>query len=265
MKFLKKLSRKAPEEKLTEELQSMEFSQASIYFPDLFPKVSLDILLKVLNQFLDNGKIDGKFIGTKGWFLFEANSKYEVIWENLMKGSVNLDEISQDWGNLGQKRVYMALEDYGINKKLSRPIFSRKENMLYLNSFILQKWNDAVNKFDLEEGYVTFEKITSQINQEIRDVVIEIAKASMSEDKSELLLGNDDIVRRRNNVSNDMGPYINSTFEEDTKDEISYETIAAKFGLSEDDVSNYILKLIDNGEIENITNYPIDGFIKARP
>ncbi|MCE7736018.1 MAG: hypothetical protein GPJ54_14140 [Candidatus Heimdallarchaeota archaeon] len=264
MKFLKKLSRKAPEEKVAEDLQTMEFNQASIFFPDLFPKISLDIITKVVNQFLESGKIEGQFIGTKGWFLFKANSKYDSIWVNLMKGPVDLDEISQSWGDIGQKRVYMALESHGVNKKLSKPIFNRKGSLLYLNSFILQEWYDAVNKHNLEEGYVTFDKITSQVNQEIREIVIDIAKEAMRDGKSELLLGNDDIVRRRNNIIQDIGVYINSTIEENDNVEISYETIASNFGLSEEDVSNYILKLIDSNEIENITNYPIDGFIKTR-
>ena len=79
MKFLKKLSRKAPEEKVAEELQNMEFNQGSIFFPDMFPKVSHDIILKVVNQFLEKGKIEGKFIGSKGWFLFNCSDGLVTI------------------------------------------------------------------------------------------------------------------------------------------------------------------------------------------
>lgn len=264
MKFLKKLARKSPEEKITEDLLVMEFSQASIFFPDKFTKIKLETIVKVVNQLTEDGKLNGEFVGNKGWFLFDSEKRYEEIWDKLLKGPVNLSEISKMWGNFGNKRVFIALENYGSQKKMPEPVFTRKENVVYLNAYILQEWNDAVNKFDLEEDDIAFERITEQVNSNIRDIVSEIAKASFVERKTDLLLGSDNIVRRRNSINNYLAEYISNALEDSSNSEIHYEEIAVKFGLTEEEVSTSILKLIDDKEIENITNYPIDGFIKSR-
>jgi hypothetical protein len=263
MKFLKKFSKKTPHQKIIEELQKTPINQPSILFTKIFPKYPIPVIMDAVNELVANNEMDGKFVGNKSWFLFNAGDKLEKIWEELLFGPIDLDKISTEWGDFGSKRVYIALEDYGVGKKMKSPIFTRKGSILILNSFVLQEWNDAVNKFDIDETEVTFDKIIEQINPDYRNYAVDMIKSSTKEGNSELLVGNDMVVRRRGTLPLSMADFINSQLL-DVGEELTYLTISEKFGISEEDVSKIILKLIEDKSIENLTNYPVDGLIKKR-
>ncbi|MHA2032327.1 MAG: hypothetical protein ACW99Q_23380 [Candidatus Kariarchaeaceae archaeon] len=263
MKFLKKFSKKTPHQKIIEEIREKPINQPSILFTDLFPKTDVNVIIEAINELIKTKEIDGKFIGNKSWFLFEASEKLETVWDQLLSGSIDLNKISEQWGNFGNKRVYMALEEFASMKKIQAPIFTRKGNNLLLHSFILQEWRDAANKFDIDETDISFNKIIEQINSKYREMAIEIIKESTKKDNSELLIGSDDIVRRRSGILIHIADYINLTLI-NSNDALTYQNISEKLGLSEEEVSNMILQLIEGKSIENITNYPVDGIIKKR-
>ena len=181
----------------------------------------------------------------------------------MNKGAINLNDISSEWGNFGNKRVFIAIEEFGKTKKLSDPIFTRKNELLFLNSQIIQKWNDAVNRFDLTEAETSFDKIIENMDSTHKEIATGIIKASLKTKNSEILLGQDNIVRRRTGIENYISEHINLHFENSIGD-LHYDIIGENFGLSFEEIAQIVLQLIENKSIENITNYPTDGFIKKR-
>ncbi len=263
MKFLNKLSRKTPEEKILFELEKLNLNVPSIMFTEKFEKMDPSIIMKVIQNEVDKGKITGKFVGKKGWFLFDAQKKLEEIWEKLNKGPIDLSKASSEWGGFGNKRVFMATEDFGKSKKINEPIFTRKGDLLFLNSYVMQTWNDAVNRFDLTEMEITFDKIVENMDSKHKEITSDIIQTSLKSKNSELLLGQDKIVRRRTGIENSISDYINSHIENSEK-ELHYQVVSEKFGIIEDEIAQIVLQLIDKKLIGNITNYPTDGFIKRR-
>ncbi|OLS26858.1 MAG: hypothetical protein HeimC2_13910 [Candidatus Heimdallarchaeota archaeon LC_2] len=263
MKFLNKLSKKSPEEKILQEIDKLDLNTPSIMFTEKLPNFDADLVFKVIQSQVNKGKFQGKFIGRKGWFLFNAGIKLDEVWLKLNKGAVNLGEISAEWGEFGNKRVFIAIEEFGKSKKLNEPIFTRKNDLLLLNSYIIQKWNDAVNKFDLDEGEINFDKILENMESTYKDMAAEIIQTSLKSKNSELLLGQDNIVRRRTGIDIYIAEHINSHMENNGVD-LHYVLIGHKFGMNDEEIAQIVLQLIENKSIENITNYPTDGFIKKR-
>lgn len=263
MKFLNKLSRKSPEEKVLFELEKLNLKVPSIMFTEKMEKMDPTVIMKVIQNEVEKGKITGQFIGKKGWFLFDAQKKLEEVWEKLNQGPIDLGELSTAWGAIGNKRVFIALEEFGKSKKMNQPIFTRKSDLLFLNSYIIQSWNDAVNRYDLTEMEITFDKILENMGGDDKEIVADIIRTSLKSKNSELLLGQDNIIRRRVGIENSISDYINSHIENSDK-ELYYQLIGEKFGIFEEEIAQIVLQLIDGKLIENITNYPTDGFIKSR-
>lgn len=263
MKFLNKLSRKSPEEKILLEIEKLDLNTPSIMFTDKLENFDTNLVINVIQSQVENGRLQGEFVGRKGWFLFDAKNKLDQVWQKMNKGAVNLGEISAIWGNIGNKRVFIAIEEYGKSKKLNEPIFTRKNDLLFLNSYVIQKWNDAVNKFDLDEGEINFDKILENMESTYKEMAAEIIQTSLKSKNSELLLGQDNIVRRRTGIDIYIAEHINSHMEKNGVD-LHYVLIGDKFGMNDEEIAQIVLQLIENKSIENITNYPTDGFIKKR-
>ena len=81
-KFLKK---KSPQEAIREDLSQIEIGNKAINLGELLAKYDRDILLDVLQQEVDAGKLKGKLIGRKGWFLPGANNFLDQAWSKLLR------------------------------------------------------------------------------------------------------------------------------------------------------------------------------------
>lgn len=253
-KFLKK---KSPQEAIREDLSKIEIGHKAINLGEPLSKYDRDILLDVLQQEIDAGKLKGKLVGRKGWFLPGANNLLDQAWSKLMRGGIDLEKTSKEWGGLGNKRVFIALEELGREKKQNDPIFSRSGDIIYLNSYLAQQLINAYNSYNFDEG-VQFEKIMETVSMppDHKPIFEKFAQNKMQEAKFDYRLGSDGMVRKVGELPHLVNDAIAQQFEENSQ--VLYSDLGDKFGVGNDVIGKIILDLIDQKELEDITNYPLD-------
>ncbi|MHA2251276.1 MAG: hypothetical protein ACXAD7_13015 [Candidatus Kariarchaeaceae archaeon] len=259
MGFKKILSRKSPEDKLTENILVLELGEQAINLFDQYSKEKQSLVQKVITELQNQMKVDGRFIGKKGWYLPKADEKIGEIWKRLAKGPVSLSEVSAKWG-LNNKRVYLAMTEYSNNKVN----LIRKKDVIYSYPFLNQVWTDSLALFDFDEP-VKFESVidNAKIDREGKNVLEEYMNKEFEKASSELVLGRDHNLRKRGDLQLVIAEEIPRRFEEGIT-EIQFSTLAEDYGISIPEITKILQELIDAKEVDNITLYPLDELIKRR-
>ncbi len=259
MSFLKKFLKKDPYDRLKEDFSNVKIKNKALNLYEALSKHDSESIRKIVAE----EKIDGIFVGNQGWFLPKHEKKLELVWDKLRKGAIDLEAIGKDWG-LNSKRVFIVLGEHAKKLKLKEPYFIRKSHTLFLSTYFKQIWNDLISTVDFEEEE-KFDSIISRVNikSEYFDIFKEEVTKLLKTEDSIVALGRDGFLRRKDEINEMIAEYINEKWEEKVA-ELSYIEIGDEFGLSIEEITRTILKLIDDKLLNNTTNYPVDEILKPR-
>lgn len=255
--MFKLFKKKSPKVAILEDLSRISIGKGAINLGEKLSKYQLSIVLEVIHSEILNKKLIGKLVGQKGWFLPDADNLLTQCWSNLLKGAIDLSKVSKEWGGLGNKRVYLALEEFAKEKKQTEPIFSRSSDTLFLNSYLSQEFLNSINFFNFEIG-VEFSKVLEYVSlpKDQKTLFENYVIKLMSEKKSEYKLGGDGMIRKITDLDFSVNEWIAELFE--NQKEILYDKLSQKFGVDSEMVGKIILDLISKKELQTITNYPLD-------
>lgn len=264
MRFIKSFfSSKDPHEEVREKLLELEFPDTAVYLPDEIEEDNFNLVRDVSEELIEEGKFIGQLIGRKGWFLPNAEKKLQKVWGQIEKGKVNLEDIASRW-NINAKRVYIAMEDYAEDLGLEKPVFHREEMDLYLISYFKNAWRDILATYDDDEE-MEFSKLikNARIEPDSREIFRDLVKDWLTDSSGNYVLGADGIVRAKREVKDLIEEYIPKLFEQG-QSQVTYEELAEKYGMGEDDVGKILQKLIDERALGEVTLYATDRMIKPR-
>ncbi len=260
---LRLFSWKDSKDKISEKLLNIELNDFALNLIEKLPREDRSIIKIVAQELIDQGKLDGVLIGNKGWFLPKTGEKFDIIWTKLSTGPVNLNEVGKSWG-LNTKRVYLALSEYSKTKTNNVSAFVRAKDQIFLTSYLKQVWFDSLTAFDLNDN-VSIETVVENtvIPRETKDILIKQLEKWLSEKRSDIILGKDRILRRREDLYLILSKDIPKMFEEGF-DQIEFSRLADKYGVTIEEIAMILQKLLDNKELADITIYPLDNYISPK-
>lgn len=263
MGFLSKFTKKPPEERFQEEILEFEFGNRATNLFDKFSNFETSVISRIVKKLGKSKKLTGDFVGNHGWYLPNYNSVIDGIWDELRTKNSDLTILSKDLG-LSQKRVLLLIEDYSKKLKLPQPAYVRKNNAIFLKSTLVASWLDELSGRELEDG-LNFQELLSnvKIEKEFIDLLETVIRENYDHINSDLVIGGDGIIRLSGSVKSAVLGWINEKIEQDAN-RVDYSEVAHKYGLSSDVVAKTIIELIDEGDLNNIVNYPIEEYITPR-
>lgn len=258
MKFLSKIFKKDPVEALNEDLENIVVDDKAINFFEILPNHDKDLVVKTINE-----KYSGLFIGKQGWFLPNAQDRLSSIWDELIRGPVNMTGIGKNWG-LNEKRVFLYLQYKAKEMDIQEPVFIRHDNILFLHSHIRRIWNDTLSTIDYEEeNSLGMLLDNSTIDRKYMELFEKEVRKLFKLVESEFALGEDEIIRKKELIPEYIGERIPAIWAEG-KNMLTYLEIGTMFGLSDEETSDIIQHLAENNLLKNTTNYPLDEILKPR-
>lgn len=264
MRFIKSLFSSDPREDIRSKLLELEIGSKAIELPqNIGYEDKFSLVTEIGSELIENGKLSGQLVGRKGWFLPQADKKLKQVWNEIEKGPINLEEISDLWG-LNEKRVFIALNDYAETKEYEEPYFHREGMILYLNAYLQKSWFDALAAYD-DEDTIEFDHVISnaKVKSETKKILREKAKEWLKDQSSTYILGDDGIIRRREDLNELVSKRVNKELEQGAN-EIKYVDLANKYGVSRKTIADILQDLVDSNKITDVTIYPLDEKIKPR-
>jgi len=148
--------------------------------------------------------------------------------------------------------------------KLQEPAFSRKGSTVFTNTYLIGLWQNVISGKELEEG-VVFSELLSElpIDKEFIPILETKIREMYRVEKSDMVVGSDGILRLMRQIKSNVLDEISAKLESN-KSRIEYEFLAELFGLSSSTVAQLIMKLIEEKELDNIVNYPIEEYLTSR-
>lgn len=259
----RKLFSKDPKEALRKKLLEMQFGIQAINIVDSFPKQDSNFIRSIVQELIDNGKINGILVGKQGWFLPNGEAKINQTLDDLSRGYQNLDTLANDW-KLNKKRVYIALTEYLEKNAQLEQVIIRKKDLIFLQAYLKQAWTDSLTAFDIDNpiGYDSVIN-SAALPRESKEVLADRAKQWLAEKGSYLVLGSDKLLRKRDALQIYLADGINQKWEEGA-DKIEFSELAEEYGIPSEEIHSIIQQLIESKELDGITVYPLEEMIKQR-
>jgi hypothetical protein len=259
----RKLFSKDPKEKISKKILEMQFGDRAINIVDSFPKQDSKLIRFVIQELIDSGEINGILVGKQGWFLPNGEAKIEQTLNELARGSQNLDTLANDW-KLNKKRVFIALTDYLEKNAQLEQVIIRKKDLIFLQSYLKQEWTNSLAAFEFDNP-ISYDAVINNaaVPRESKEVLADQVKKWLVEEGSYLVLGNDNLLRKRDDLPIYLAEGIDLKWEEGA-DKIEFSELAEEYGILREEIHGIIQQLIENKELDNITVYPLDEILKQR-
>ena len=261
MSFFKRLlgMGKSKEQLAEEYLLDYKFGNA-VDLHTLDSPVSPDILIEVVDEMCMHGKLDGRLVGKKGWYLPNAKKKLGDLLKNIKREPLEIEDVSKATG-LNKSRSVIAIKDHiKRTQQLSGLIFEKKEKVVSPN-YIKDQWKTILNSFDFVEEQIPISEVYEKLPD--KELFLPIVEEYLKDPKSPVVKNKDGIVLLREMVDELLGEKVKNMWEEGAQ-EITFEEIADEFGVTNEEASKTILRLVNDGELHDVTVYTADELIKRR-
>ena len=261
MSFFKRIfgKGKSKEEIAEEFILSQKFEKA-VDLTKLETPVSTDVLLKVVDEMIREDKLDGRMVGKKGWYLPRAKDVISDLLESIDSEPLQVKRVMEVTG-LNRSRSVIAIKDHiKRTPKLTGLIFDDKEQILS-PKYMKNKWKAVLNRYDFGEEEIQFEDVVSELPN--KDLYLPIIEEYLKDPKSPIVRDKRGIVLLREMVDELISEKVKTMWEAGAE-EISFEEIADEFGVTLEEASNTILRLVNNNELPDVTVYTADELIKRR-
>lgn len=260
MSFLKRIfgKGKSKEEKAKDFLLSYSFVKAISIRDIPAAPVDADTLVTVAEQLISEGKLPGRMVGKKGWYLPRTKDDLLGIFKRAKKEPVKLKDLAEEFG-LNRKRTVIALRDQLKNLGRTGEYVLSDEHIVAIE-LLKNKWRSALSNFDLEEE-VTLEDVIGEL--EFPELTRELAIEWMREKSSSVVMDQEGRIRRRSEIPELVVEKVKELWEGESA-EISFEMIGTIYGISTEEAGEVILKLVNDGELDDVTVYAADELIKRR-
>ncbi len=262
MSFFKKLfgKGKPPHEKAREFLLGYNFSEP-ICIPLMEESpVPGDVLLQAMEQLVSEKRIQGRFVGKKGWFIpGDPTPQFEQILNKTEKEPVEITEL-QETLKLSPKRSILALKDE-LQRKQKTNDYLITDDAVFSMKYLRKLWDSAFTKFDLVEDEITFEDVLKELPH--KEVFEPLAHEWLRSDKSPIVQMQSGRLMLRSLIPEMLVDDVKSQWEKGAV-QLSFDDLAEKYGVSDEQVTQLILDLVNSGELDDVTVYTTDRMIKRR-
>ncbi len=261
MSFLKKFfkSKPKPIEKAKLFLLSYEFKDPVqvTTLPDA--PVQADLMLEAMDELISTKQIQGRMVGKKGWFLPGDGVELQDAIDLLSKKPLTIDELGS-MVKLSPKRSLIALKDEMKRKQLINN-FIFAQDSIYSKEFVENKWKSVLNSYDFAEEIINFKDLLSQIpeEEEVRNFVKDIVYSR----SSPISVRQNGTVVLRELLPEIISEEVKLDWE-GGKTEIKFEDLSEEYGLDIEQITDLILKMVNENEIDDVTVYTSDLLIRRR-
>lgn len=263
MAFFKNLfgKKKTPEEQAREFWATYQFGSKAFQVdavPDI--PVSPDVMKRVLLDLTRDGVVIGHFVGKKGWFIPQDDSYIENQFKIAKKHPVKIEDVATELG-LNNSRSVLALKGYAKRlQKQKLVVFQSKEYMLSID-YLKDIWRTKLSEKDLIEEEIFYDDILETLPHS--EVFVELLPEWLQEDNSFVVKTASGRIVLRDLVPELVADEVKSRWENGAT-QLTFQDLSEKYGLSTDQISAIVRKLVSENEIDDVTIYVEDELIKRR-